>query len=156
MPPPHWDLLRWGNLPVHIICHFLIWSRLHDRWSDPLHVTSPIWGPPALRKLNVFSLPCRGIEGIIWLIRLLSLLNWNNRLLGDFFQTLVTNFCHPNIFIGMPHFQIQMFSLQEFFSGWLTVREFLASAALLRIFWRKFVHAPFATRVILLNPSNRL
>ena len=24
----------------------LIWSRLHDRWGDPLHVTSPIWGPP--------------------------------------------------------------------------------------------------------------
>ena len=24
----------------------LIWSRLHDGWGHPLHVTSPIWGPP--------------------------------------------------------------------------------------------------------------
>ena len=24
----------------------LIWSRLHDRWGGPLHVTSPICGPP--------------------------------------------------------------------------------------------------------------
>ena len=28
----------------------LIWSRLHNRWGDPPHVTSPIWGPP---------LPCK-------------------------------------------------------------------------------------------------
>ena len=86
--PGRWGkLLRWGNPPVHIICYFSIWSRLHDRWGDPPHVTSPIWGPLPPRKLNVFFLPCR-IEGIIWLIRLLSLLNWNNRLLGDFFKLL--------------------------------------------------------------------
>ena len=24
----------------------LLWSRLHDRWADPPHVTSPILGPP--------------------------------------------------------------------------------------------------------------
>ena len=23
-----------------------MWSRLHDRWSDPPHVTSPTWGSP--------------------------------------------------------------------------------------------------------------
>ena len=23
-----------------------MWSRLHVRWGDPPHVTSPIWGPP--------------------------------------------------------------------------------------------------------------
>ena len=23
-----------------------IWSRLHDRWRYPPHVTSPTWGPP--------------------------------------------------------------------------------------------------------------
>ena len=28
----------------------LTWSRLHDRWGEPPHVTSPIWGPP---------LPCK-------------------------------------------------------------------------------------------------
>ena len=28
----------------------LIWSRLHERWGDPPHVTSPIWGPPPPRK----------------------------------------------------------------------------------------------------------
>ena len=37
----------------------LIWSRLHDRWGDPPHVTSPIWGPPppykqALIDQNLF------------------------------------------------------------------------------------------------------
>ena len=32
----------------------LIWSRLHDRWGDPPHVTSPIWGrpPPYKQALN--------------------------------------------------------------------------------------------------------
>ena len=29
----------------------LIWSRLRDRWGDPPHVTSPIWGPPPPCKL---------------------------------------------------------------------------------------------------------
>ena len=24
----------------------LIWPRLHGRWGDPPHITSPIWGPP--------------------------------------------------------------------------------------------------------------
>ena len=24
----------------------LILLRLHDRWGDPPHVTTPIWGPP--------------------------------------------------------------------------------------------------------------
>ena len=38
----------------------LIWSRLHDRWGDPPHFTSPIWGHPppckqALRKLPTCS-----------------------------------------------------------------------------------------------------
>ena len=38
----------------------LIWSRLHDRWGDPPHFTSPIWGHPppckqALRKLSTCS-----------------------------------------------------------------------------------------------------
>ena len=28
--------------PVHIISDFNIRSRLHDRWGDPPHVTSPI------------------------------------------------------------------------------------------------------------------
>ena len=42
------NLLRWGNPPVHKMSHFKIkiWSRLHDRWGDPPHVTSPTWGPP--------------------------------------------------------------------------------------------------------------
>ena len=33
----------------------LIRSRLHDRWGDPPHVTSPIWGPrpPCKRALKV-------------------------------------------------------------------------------------------------------
>ena len=40
--PGRWgNPLRWGNPPVHIC------SRLHDRWGDPPHVTSPTRGPPA-------------------------------------------------------------------------------------------------------------
>ena len=31
---------------LSILSLFLIWSRLHVRWGDPPHVTSPIWGPP--------------------------------------------------------------------------------------------------------------
>ena len=34
---------RWGNGVTRLS---IIWSRLHDRWGDPPHVTSPIWGPP--------------------------------------------------------------------------------------------------------------
>ena len=35
---------RWGYPPVQSL--ILISSRLHDRWGDLPHVTSPIWGPP--------------------------------------------------------------------------------------------------------------
>ena len=34
---------RWGNRVTRLS---IIWSRLHDRWGDPPHVTSPIWAPP--------------------------------------------------------------------------------------------------------------
>ena len=47
--PGRWgNPLRWGNPPVHIMIHYKIktWLRLHDRWGDPPHVTSPTWGPP--------------------------------------------------------------------------------------------------------------
>ena len=54
--------LRWGNLPVYMISHFL--SCLLDRWGDhtrdyimDTYATSPAWGPlppckQALRLLN--------------------------------------------------------------------------------------------------------
>ena len=35
----------------------LIWSRLHDWWGNPLHVTSPTWGPPPPCKQ---ALTCTG------------------------------------------------------------------------------------------------
>ena len=47
--PGRWgNPVRWSNPPVHKMSHFKIkiWSRLHDRWGDPPHVTSPTWGPP--------------------------------------------------------------------------------------------------------------
>ena len=39
----------------------LILSRLHDRWGDPPHVTSPTWGPPppckqALRVAEIYPI----------------------------------------------------------------------------------------------------
>ena len=47
--PGKWgNPLKWGKPPVRIISHFNL-SRLHDRWGDPAHVTSPIWGPPPPR-----------------------------------------------------------------------------------------------------------
>ena len=53
---PGWwgNPLWWGNPPVHGNSHF--WLRLQERWGDPPHVASPIWGPPpwfkqALRKV---------------------------------------------------------------------------------------------------------
>ena len=52
--PSRWgNLLRWGNPPVHIIS-LLICSCLNNRWGDPPHVTSPIWGLPTPCK-RVFS-----------------------------------------------------------------------------------------------------
>ena len=38
------EVTRFGG----VTCLSIIWSRLHDRWGDPPHVTSPtcIWGPP--------------------------------------------------------------------------------------------------------------
>ena len=53
---------RWGN-PLWWVTHLstwsliLIWSRLHDRWGDPPHVTSPIWGPPP---------PCKQALSVCW------------------------------------------------------------------------------------------
>ena len=41
-----------GNLKSQ--CHLLNtlkcgpWSRVHNRWGDPPHVTSPIWGPTSM------------------------------------------------------------------------------------------------------------
>ena len=29
-----------------IVVVILMWSRLHVRWGNPPHVTSPTWGPP--------------------------------------------------------------------------------------------------------------
>ena len=31
---------------LSIYSRILMWSRLHDRWGDLPHVTSPIWCPP--------------------------------------------------------------------------------------------------------------
>ena len=36
---------------------FFNWSRLHDRWGDLPHVTSPIWGvPPPYKRACTVSL----------------------------------------------------------------------------------------------------
>ena len=41
------DVTRLGGVTrLSISSLILICSRLHDRWGDPPHVTSPIWGPP--------------------------------------------------------------------------------------------------------------
>ena len=47
-----------GVTHLSFLSVILIWSRLHDRWGDPPHVTSPIWGPPpsckqALKLINL-------------------------------------------------------------------------------------------------------
>ena len=47
-----------GVTRLSILSLILIWSRLHVRWGDPPHVTSPTWGPPptctqALRRFHV-------------------------------------------------------------------------------------------------------
>ena len=47
-----------GVTRLSILSFILIWSRLHVRWGDPPHVTSPTWGPPptctqALRRFHV-------------------------------------------------------------------------------------------------------
>ena len=48
---------RWGNpfrwagvTRLSIKSLILMWSRLHVRWDDLPHVTSPTWGPPASYK----------------------------------------------------------------------------------------------------------
>ena len=44
--PGKWgNPFRWGNPPVHIQSLILMWSRLHVRWCNLPHLTSPTWGP---------------------------------------------------------------------------------------------------------------
>ena len=41
------DVTRFGGvIRLSIKSLILIWSRLHDRWGNPPHITSPTWGPP--------------------------------------------------------------------------------------------------------------
>ena len=45
----------------------LMWSRLHVRWSNPPHVTSPTWGPPpsckqALKEVYQSSRPRQTVK----------------------------------------------------------------------------------------------
>ena len=41
------EVTRFGGVTrLSIQSLILIWSRLHDRWVDPPHVTLPMWGPP--------------------------------------------------------------------------------------------------------------
>ena len=59
--PQEGEVIRFGGVNrLSIKSLILIWSRLHDRWGDPPHVTSPIWSPPppckqALSFLNFQS-----------------------------------------------------------------------------------------------------
>ena len=42
-----------------------MWSRLHVRWGNPPHVTSPTWGPPPSRKQALR--PCLyGVGRFLW------------------------------------------------------------------------------------------
>ena len=60
-PPPPREVTRIGGVTcacLSISSLILIWSRLHDRWGDQPHVTSPLWGPSppckqALRDNNM-------------------------------------------------------------------------------------------------------
>ena len=49
-----------GVTGLSILSLILIWSRLHDRWGDPPHVTSPICGPqpPCKQALSQISMYC--------------------------------------------------------------------------------------------------
>ena len=41
------DVTRFGGvIRLSIKSLILIWSRLHDRWGNPPHITSLTWGPP--------------------------------------------------------------------------------------------------------------
>ena len=51
----------------------LTWSRLHVRWGNPPHVTSPTWGPPSSFKqaltrscCNLSALIKREISPVFW------------------------------------------------------------------------------------------
>ena len=45
------DVTRFGGvIRLSIKSLILIWSRLHDRWGNPPHITSPTWGPPPTCK----------------------------------------------------------------------------------------------------------
>ena len=45
--PQEGEVTRLGGVTrLSIYSLILIWSRLHDRWGDLPHVTSPTWGPP--------------------------------------------------------------------------------------------------------------
>ena len=43
----------------------LMWSRLHVRWGDPPHVTSPTWGPPPSRKPALIRSDDNGLLAIM-------------------------------------------------------------------------------------------
>ena len=52
-----------GVTDLSISSLIFIWSRLHDRWDDLLHVTSPIRGPPLPCKQASLSKFFRGKGG---------------------------------------------------------------------------------------------
>ena len=46
-----------GLTSLSIQSLFFNWSRLHDKWGDLPHVTSPIWGvPPPYKRARTVSL----------------------------------------------------------------------------------------------------
>ena len=45
----------------------LLWSRLHDRWADPPHVTSPILGPPPpCKPALIFPKAIEPVQMMCW------------------------------------------------------------------------------------------
>ena len=56
-----------------------MWSRL-DRWGDPPHVTSPIWGPPP---------PCKQVLRYQMTYRLFSALSLSLPADGDEYSALI-------------------------------------------------------------------
>ena len=48
-----------GVTRLFIQCLILIWLCLHERWGDPPHVTSPIWGSPTSMQTG---LKCKAID----------------------------------------------------------------------------------------------
>ena len=60
-----------GVTRLSILSLTLIWSRFYDRWGDPPHVTSPVWGPPpsckqALRIRNLLCKSSTDKHEILW------------------------------------------------------------------------------------------